>query len=139
MFKIIYATFCLLLTSLLIQGCAPIYKTNYIYHPVKSEKASHCANECLQHKQTCRSQCLDLQRQCEREARLLAIASDLINVQSPSNSNISSNRYELLNDCYKQAEKCELSCDEDHKLCHENCGGEVTVQTVCVKNCEKSK
>lgn len=135
MFKIIYATFCLLLTSLFIQGCAPVYKTHYIYHPVKSEKANDCVNEGIQHKKTCRSQCLDLQKQCEKEAGQLAVASDLI--KTPDSS-ISTTRYELLNDCYKQKEKCEASCEEDHKLCHENCGGEVTMQTICVKNCPKT-
>lgn len=139
MFKIIYATLCLLLISFVIQGCAPVYKTNYIYHPVKSAKTSHCANDCIQHKQICRSQCLDLQRQCEREANTLAVASDLINGQSMLNSTTSSTRHELLNDCYKHADKCELSCEEDHKLCHENCGGQVTMQTICIKNCPKKK
>ncbi len=135
MFKIIYATLCLSLTSLFICGCSPVYKTSYTYHPVKSEKASHCANECLQHKQTCRNQCLDLQKQCEKEADRLAVASDIIKIQSSPDSTMSTNRYELLNDCYKQADKCELSCSHEHKLCHEGCGGEVTTQRVCVKNC----
>lgn len=137
MSKIIYAI--LLITCFIIQGCAPIYKTNYIYHPVTSKKASHCANECIQHKQTCRSQCLNLQRQCEKEANTLAVASDLINRQSTPSSINGSTRHELLNDCYKNEDKCELSCEEDHKLCHENCGGEVTMQTICVKNCPKAK
>ncbi len=139
MFKIIYATLSVILLQILLQGCSPVYKTNYIYHPVKSPKASVCANQCLEQKQTCHSQCLDLQRQCERDANMLAVASDLIKPQSDTTSTISSSRTTLLNDCYKHADKCELSCDVNHKLCHENCGGEVTVQKICVRNCDKIK
>jgi hypothetical protein len=137
MLKFINATFCIILLQMLLQGCSPIYKTNYIYHPIKSEGSRACANECLHNKQNCRSQCLELQRKCEHDANMLAVASELIKNQS-SPSTISSTRTNLLNDCYKHADQCELSCDEDHKLCHENCGGEVTVQRLCVKHCEKN-
>ena len=138
MLKNFYAVVSLLLIVLL-QACSPIYKTNYVYHPIRSEseKARHCANDCINYKQTCRSQCLELQRRCEHDANILAVASDLIYHQS--HSTLSTTRADLLKDCYKHVDECEQGCELDHKLCHENCGGEVTLQKICVQNCDNVK
>lgn len=139
MLKTIYATICsaILLFTLtcFLQGCSPVYKTHYIYHPVSSEKAV-CANECIKNKQICKSQCLDLQRQCERDANMLGMASGLVRAQTGDLNAPPSARLSLIEECKIHLESCELACDENHKLCHENCGGSVTVQSVCVKNCK---
>ena len=125
---------------ILLQGCSPVYKTNYIYHPVKSESAAICANQCLQQKQNCQGNSMEFHRQCEREAYILSMASGFINrsfdATGSSNTNYST-RSDILNHCHKQTEKSNLSCQENHKLCHENCGGEVTLQTVCIQYCDK--
>jgi hypothetical protein len=134
MLKTIYATTIVFLIFFL-QACSPVYKTNYIYHPVQSEKGRACANECIKNKQSCHRECLDLQRQCERDANMLGLASELVKIQA-EDATYHSTRTSLIAECQQHLDKCELACDQHHKLCHENCGGEVTIQSLCVKNCK---
>ncbi|WP_238523038.1 hypothetical protein ACJZTR_02095 [Neorickettsia risticii] len=133
--------------GVILSGCItfdPVYRTSYSFIPPKSQNGRECANKCLLMKQTCQNSC--------NKSNDTQTANILINIgkeekkEKPNSSDKfhESSSWEM--DEYRKRvqeraryERCQNSCNYDHRLCHTNCGGEVIVKTMCVQNCNEEK
>jgi len=129
----------MLAAALLFSGCAPIYETTYQFQPPPTHSGRMCANNCLLAKQNCQQSCQIQQQQCEEIERLRAQSDyqSYLNQQlregRPAKKDVGS----FYRGGYRcQASGCEDDCDENHRLCHSNCGGQVIPLTTCTAFCE---
>jgi|WetSurMetagenome_2_1015567.scaffolds.fasta_scaffold59558_2 hypothetical protein len=110
--------------SLLLIGCAPMYKTQYSYNPPKSTTGMMCINNCESNINNCR-QMEDMKKSnCEYRTDLdYRMCMD--HKKSDKDSCYRSS-------CYTDYEHC----TGDYNRCYQGCGGIVNSQQVCVAFCK---
>ena len=114
-----------------LSSCGPVFNTEYVLTPPKSESGRTCTFQC----ETVKQQCLQIEelqnQRCEDNSR-----NEQYNCEY--NIRITKNRepkwYECGSDsCSVDTERCEQS----YRSCFQSCGGKVDAITRCVANCEK--
>ena len=122
-----------------LQACGPQYRTDTTYVAPKSQQGRMCANNCVLSKQQCQQACNQQSSQCDTVARLeaqndyLAYVNDRQRLGKEVKRSQSS--FYRHNRC-PQVAYCYTQCEDNHHLCHNNCGGQVLQETYCVANCE---
>jgi len=122
----------LLALSLTLNGCGPIYSTQYRYTPPVDSNGKMCVNQCASSRDLCRqleeSRASQEQAQCQQNAtmRYALCLSNAKTDQARSQCNSSSY-------CSRSAntERCEGS----YRQCFQNCGGRVDSFQVCDFGC----
>lgn len=119
--------FSLLAIYFLLCGCGPIYNTQNIYKPPKSNAGMMCIATCESNKGNCHEM-RDMQKQecdyrAEREYR---------DCQRDAERN-----HEDKNKCYHHYCSADYSgCDSQYDTCYQACGGIITQQQTCVAFCK---
>ena len=107
-----------------LSGCAPpVYKTEYMLQPPKTQQGQICVMQCEQNRTHCKNNKKGDVKDCEHRneiARLKlenCIASGAVS-------------------CLDTSESCPevdfAQCNEEHRYCYQSCGGKVTPQVTCV-------
>ncbi|WP_237111386.1 hypothetical protein [Neorickettsia findlayensis] len=122
----------------------PVYSTSYSFIPPKSQSGRECANKCLLAKQMCQSACEKI-----HDTRTANILINIGNKEKKEKHDSLDEFHELnkremaeyRREIKEEAryERCRDSCNDDHRLCHTNCGGEVIAKTMCIRNCDEEK
>lgn len=112
----------LLSVVFLVSSCGPFYNTEYEFVPPQRTDERTCANSCIKDKTNCFQRCKD-------RSTIEGFGQNLFTALGSPNFHT----YE-----YHKRE-CEESCNQDHRMCHENCGGKVIAKKVCVYGCKSKK
>lgn len=113
-----------LVAMLGLTSCGPQYETRYSFIPPKSPSERICANQCVAEK----NQCV---RQCNQQLGLLDSVSDITSSIMDSGNNARRSPSD-------RVARCTSQCEQSHRICHENCGGTVIANKVCVAFCDKA-
>jgi len=134
----ITALLAVMIASILMAGCGPIYETSYKYVPPKSYRGRLCANQCTSQKSSCQNNCRVLNQACRMEANAAAEPAYRAYLRSMRKQNKTPWRnigdfadYSNCND------RC--GCETNYKQCYTTCGGQVIPHTVCTAFCNKAK
>ncbi|WP_082784585.1 hypothetical protein [Neorickettsia sp. 179522] len=136
-----------LIVGTILSGCMtfnPVYRTSYSFIPPKSPGGRECVNKCLLAKQMCQSSCEKIHN--------TRTANILINIGKEEKKG-KHDFFDEFDEYHKREmaeyrremkeearyERCQNSCNHNHRLCHTNCGGEVIAKTVCIRNCDEEK
>lgn len=129
-------TFLVALLLILSTGCGPSYRTLYHFEPPASLNGKRCANECLYKTQECSHQCTHNRYQCEQGAKMAELAHTVVDALATQNKQPYYNSHNgSYHQCVSQENQCIESCKSMHRICHQNCGGDVRSETVCIRNC----
>ena len=107
---------------LLLSGCMEIYEDRTSFIPPKTKSERDCANDCIKRKDTCITEC---QRIASEVDIMGNVTSAIGGIFGSSNQGNTSNMKE-----------CVTRCEKSHMQCHQNCGGKVLKERVCVANCK---
>ncbi|MCL5260128.1 MAG: hypothetical protein M1561_00375 [Gammaproteobacteria bacterium] len=112
------------LTATLLCGCGPMYNTEYIYTPPKSDVGIMCVSNCASNKSNCRRE-EDLRNEnCEYRA------------ERDYHWCLSHQGKDDKDKCFKSYCSPNYSnCDSEYNTCFQGCGGVVTPHQVCVAFC----
>lgn len=123
----------LFLTSAML-GCGPAlprYESHYIFHDPNTSNGLGCVGQCNQIKKQCDEIQEMKRRECENNADLAQRTCEW-NIRQREHRD--SKWYECWRDsCSTDYE----TCNKDYRVCYQNCGGQITLETVCVSNCDK--
>ncbi len=113
---------------LFLIGCGPVYKTEYTYRPPQGPQALNCIMQCDNIKRQCYTNEDFSVRACEDENRIARLEYE----------RCVSMKYDR---CWDRSYYCNsadyLYCDEEYRICYQNCGGLITSREICVSGCEK--
>lgn len=113
---------------LLLVGCGPVYKTEYTYRPPQSPQGQTCIMQCDNIKRQCYIHEDFRVRACEDENRIARLEYE----------RCLSMNYDR---CWDLSVFCSSAdyahCDEEYRICYQNCGGLVSSREICVSGCEK--
>ena len=117
--------------TLALAACGPFYSTEYRYQPPADDRGRACVAQCEASKTQCRVNA-DLRAE-NRELKCEAQARDdyercLFNAKGEGGKNSCARR-----SCSESADT--RTCETDHRVCFEACGGVVQSQQVCTFNC----
>lgn len=123
-----------------LTSCGPVFKTFYAFEPPKTQTGKNCVNQCNMMKMqcgqledqkaaNCRQRADSAYQECERAARAEVLACKL-----GGNKNCSK-PYCSRDICTKNTE----TCDNQYRVCFQNCGGKITSETRCIRNCDKAR
>lgn len=128
----------LVVSALVLQGCSPIYKTNYSYHPIAGKQGQMCSNTCLVSKQSCIQHEQQSYQQCESQAQMAYQMCEASKVWAYN----AKGNLECVANCSCWRSSCSEPdygrCEETYKDCYLNCGGEVTATTACTQFCDET-
>ncbi len=124
----------LIATALLLAACGPAYRTNYVLNEPATESGRLCSANVIEMSNACVQSCRQMAHQCETTNSAFATSIDL----GKGGRWGRSLGYDIGGrtgsaDC--SSSKCEASCLAAARQSHTNCGGTVTEQTVCTRNC----
>lgn len=119
----------IVLVFFLLCGCGPIYNTQNIYTPPKSNAAMMCIATCEANKGNCH-QMQDVQKQ-ECDYRAERDYQECLRHQDKDHQD--------KNKCYRNyCFSADYSnCDDQYNTCYQACGGIITKQQTCVAFCNK--
>jgi len=125
----------LFLFCLCLLGCAPIYKTHYIYTPPQSPKGKQCVSQCTQSRTMCKQLCQMNQENCELRGRDKARFEYESYVQQRQVNELP---IERSLDSFLSTIHCQktCSCGTQYRSCYSLCGGEVVANDRCVAFCK---
>lgn len=128
----------ILIASILVTGCGPIYSTTYQYVPPKSHRGRRCANRCLMQKSTCENNCNILHQACRMEAN--AAAEPAYRAYVRQERKAGKTPWRTLGD-FADYSNCggDCGCGSNYNQCFTNCGGQIIPHTVCTAFCDKAK
>lgn len=133
--KIIHVFLLILTLSLL--ACSPVYKTDYTFIPPERESGRTCILQCENSKLLCEQLQDTKYNSCLQRAEL--------NYQSCESRKIyridyKSGDTKCVENCYCYRSSCsrdEKTCGTQYRGCYQTCGGKVRSKTYCVSNCEE--
>jgi len=133
--------FLLLGLILLIFGtaCSPLYDTRYTFTPPASAEGTVCATQCAVTESYCRQSCQLNQNACEQQARADAARDFDVYVyeQKRKNRPIKKSLRDFERSYYCPSRtNCESTCAANQRACHQNCGGSISSERVCVAFCD---
>ena len=114
----------LLLITLLIYGCGPMYETTYHYRLPKNRSDRHCIAQCRMSLGICHNSCQQSQQICQNQQLM---AEDIA----------SRHRHRHDDDFFYAPGNCAQACGcrRAFNYCYTDCGGKVIPESVCVFNC----
>ena len=121
-----------------LNACSPVYKTEYSFIAPPTIEGKTCANQCLNARQSCFSYCEEKEASCRQEAKLDAkiayleyLGRKVVNEQEADKS---LSDFERTSHC--NTNSCDRQCEDSHRICHVNCGGNVTERKYCSSFCD---
>jgi hypothetical protein len=145
--------FCILLSTLVLTGCGPQYKTFSHYQTPSTEEGKNCAFQCESERNSCQSQCNNTYQVCRQNAKIEG-KSDFLNAKESwlmeqehclhmdkkqarkagCNNNNKPYKSEFVNTsgCSKNC-----GCGTGFDRCFQLCGGQISHETRCVSGCDK--
>lgn len=128
---------CLITCVITLSACGPIYKTEYRFQPPPDERGRICANACLDKMQSCQSSCKTQNTECRHIKSLEAENAYLhyVNERQREDKEVEKSKrdFENYSDCNTG---CSEQCESIHRICHMNCGGNVTETRYCTAFCD---
>ena len=124
-----------LITAILaLSGCGPIYQSHYNYTPPNDWRGRTCVNQCLADRSNCRAQCATRNQACKTNAQLVALPAYINYQQGQNKAGLPVT--ENVND-FADTSQCngDCGCGNTYRDCFTNCGGTITVSTVCTAFC----
>ncbi len=122
---------------LLAAACSPVYKTEYRFQPPPTQQGQQCANHCLTTLHSCVSQCEAAKKQCRFEEDLKSEAEflqyQLLNKDDPNASKKTKKNFTNYSHCNTG---CKSRCESSQRICHVNCGGNITESRICTAFCD---
>ncbi|MGD9887655.1 MAG: CagY family CD-EC repeat-containing protein [Halothiobacillaceae bacterium] len=124
----------LLVLSLTLSGCGPVYSTQYRYTPPLDANGKMCVNQCVNNRDMCRmmeeTRAMQEQAQCQQYAamRYSMCLSNAKTEQERRNC-------ERMNRGYCSRTAYTEHCEESFRLCFQNCGGKIDSFQVCDFGC----
>jgi hypothetical protein len=127
-----------LFSLIFIISCGPIYKSDYRYVAPTSQQGKQCANTCLATMDACKSQCSTKEAQCRHIARLEGENAYLhyVNARQAQNLSVDKRKRDFYHYGQCNFNSCKEQCEESHRICHVNCGGNVLEDRRCVAFCD---
>ncbi len=126
----------LLMTTLMLSGCGPIYKRHYEYVPPPSEQGKACITQCVQNQSRCEQMCQRKNDRCHREAQREAIYQfdAYVRERQARGEKVEKNvrDFEYTGSCN---DSC--NCQPAFQTCYSACGGQVIERKTCVAFCDK--
>jgi len=128
-----------LLGLLLLAACGPEYRTTYHYTPPPSAEGKHCVAQCQTTQTYCRTNCGHEERSCRQDARWKAQRDydRYVDRQLERGRKIDRSPSSFESSYHCNDSSCEARCNEDFRICYNNCGGTVTSTTRCVSGCDQ--
>ena len=129
--------FCLILMTLMLNACGPVYKTTYTYVPPHGSKGKMCTMQCQQSKSLCQRLCDSDYRNCATNARQDA---RFRYEEYLSERRAQGKTAEKTLDNFYSTYECErqsCGCNDDYRSCFQMCGGQVIPHQTCVAFCDQ--
>ncbi len=121
----------ILLLTMVLAACGPIYETNYRYTPPSDPLSRPCISQCLADQSQCHNvaelKAENSRLRCERDAR--EDYERCLGNASGEQGRASCNR----RSCNQEPNLS--ACGVDYRTCFQSCGGVVDEQRVCTFNC----
>lgn len=139
---------------MMLWSCSPMYETRYVVVPPQTQSGKYCANKCIQNKDTCINT-------CQSTASALEMTNSVISAFKGDDSykdckaKCATKGYidggYFMQDCQAKCtadhnnsrngspnymQDCERSCTKSYMDCHNNCGGHIKTEEVCVAFCK---
>lgn len=128
----------LLVVAFLVSACGPVYETRYQFTPPTTPQGQLCVNQCQQINLLCRRNCqLESDSCLAREYEQARWRyEDYVRERRAANQPIerSPDDFVYRYNC-PSSNSCTPACDNDHRVCYQTCGGQVSATTVCTANC----
>lgn len=129
----------IIVTTLIMAGCGPLYETSYSFAPPSTSQGKMCVLQCQQSKTLCQRLCTSDNSNCKLRARSDAQFQyeQYVSAQTAARQPVT----KTLNDFYNPFQCLPKSCHcaADYRSCFQLCGGDVTEQRTCVANCGKQQ
>lgn len=127
--------FIVLMTSLFLCSCGPIYQMTYSYQPPKSSSGKMCTAQCFQTKNRCQQMC----RMQDQNCRMTAHQQAYYRYQQYSDHQKSLGKpvKRSVNDFDNSYNECNSACHctPDFNACYQSCGGIVSQHKECTAFC----
>ncbi len=128
---------CLVISTLVIAACSPVYKNFYSYEPMRTESQRSCAVSCQILKQSCFNS--------QQQNYQLCLSNSKLEYQSCKSNEVwgydKKGKWECQYSCYCYEASCSQPdkdlCEDEYANCYTACGGKVQKTTQCVENCEQ--
>jgi len=123
--------------AVLISACGPVYKTDYRFQTPPTAQGKVCAQGCLDKMQSCQNACRAEQAECRHLQSLKAENAYLryVTERQRTNQEIKKNQSD-----FESFSACNTDCDDQcaavQRICHVNCGGNVTETRYCTAFCD---
>ena len=124
----------LVISTLILSACGPIYSTTYTYEPPQEWRGRKCVNRCLEDKSYCKVQDERLNRDCRRDEQLAAVPAYIFYVSEQKKLGKPIDRSQ---DSFANYSNCRTNsgCENNYNQCYSNCGGHVITNRVCTAFC----
>lgn len=126
----------IVLASVLMSACGPVYSTSYSYVPPKSYRGRMCLNQCLSQKSMCQNNCSMLKQSCHMQANAMAEpAYHAYLHQMKRQGKTPWRNISYFADYSSCRDNC--GCQGNYRQCYTSCGGRIIPHTVCTMFCPK--
>lgn len=130
----------LLFAALLpLSACGPLYTTKYTMVPPPTSEGRMCVQQCSQARAYCRQGCKIEKMECSQDARDRAMRDyrAYVRRQQAENKPVrkSPSDFEY---SYCSTSSCDQQCEDDHRGCYTDCGGQVIARQVCTAFCDQA-
>lgn len=124
--------------SIFLGACGPIYQTTYRYQAPVTSEGRMCANSCLDKMSACKSQCETEAAQCRHIKSLEGENAYLRYLNEQKTKGAKADKT-LINfqDFSSCSNGCQERCENVHRICHVNCGGDVLEERRCTAFCDR--
>lgn len=130
--KLPFFALILLILTLGLAGCGPIYDTRYDLTPPSDEAGRFCTVECERLRLDCRRAEDRKYQNCQRDRQDAESAYQRCRNRYKDNPD---KHCRYLSPTTYCASADYAACDADYRRCFQNCGGQVHSRQVCVFNC----
>lgn len=117
-----------------ITSCGPLYSTDYVLTPPKSQSGINCIGRCEDDQDACEESQNQSKSYCEEDnQRQVDDCNERIQREK--------NRGPKWTECGRQI-TCDYplsECESAYRLCYKACGGQVREERKCVFNCDAEK
>lgn len=126
----------LLIASLALTGCGPIYQTTYSYEPPANINARSCIVQCQQNRMQCNFACSSQNNQCEMMAQQSAMFQyrAYVSQQRAAGQPVTATVQNFFDDSSCQMQSY-CNCTPQYNQCYQFCGGRIIAQQKCVAFC----
>ncbi len=128
----------LLLITLTLAACSPVYKTDYRFTTPPDDIGKMCAVGCLDKLSACKAHCQIDQSNCKRIADLKGENRYLEYVakQKEKGKPIKKSKSYFTSYAFCNTATCDQKCEESQRICHSSCGGNIIEERRCTAFCD---